>query len=238
MNIFFDLDGTLTDPAEGITRGLEYAVTGLGSECPPREELERFIGPPLKESLRRLLPGSDEQELLRAVGLYRERFTSAGMYENRVFDDIPPLLTELTTRGDPLWVVTSKPREYAGRILEHFDLHRCFVDIYGPQLSDHAITKGELIGQLLSDHALEPDRCVMIGDRHYDAAGAAEQGIHFIGVLWGFGSYAELADAGAGHIASSPVEVGAIVREVERITPGTGIRGVRPAASESLLQPE
>lgn len=212
MNIFFDLDGTLTDPADGITRCLEYAVTGMGTVCPPREELKRFIGPPLKETLRVLLPGTNEHEVERAVNLYRERFVSVGMYENRVFDGIVSLLSALTKRGDALWVVTSKPREYAQRILVHFQLHHYFAGVYGPGLGDHSITKGELIGQLLADYSLNAERSIMIGDRSYDGVGAREQGTHFVGVLWGFGSSAELEAAGADYLAGSPDDIETIVR--------------------------
>lgn len=212
MNIFFDLDGTLTDPSEGITRCLEHAVTGMGAACPPRDELTRYIGPPLKESLRSLLPPADETQLVRAVDLYRERFVSVGMYENRVFDGIADLLSNLERADDTLWVVTSKPREYALRILHHFELDSFFLGVFGPSLRDYSVTKGGLIGELLAEYTLNPEQSIMIGDRSYDGAGASEQGTYFVGVLWGFGSREELEVAGADYLASSPDEIETIVR--------------------------
>ncbi|HVK02840.1 MAG TPA: HAD family hydrolase [Armatimonadaceae bacterium] len=205
--VLFDLDGTLTDPAEGITRCLAYALERLGNAVPPSEELRACIGPPLQASFPRLL-GSDDPELTRqAVTLYRERFAAVGMYENAVYPGIPEVLTAVRAGGGRLFVATSKPAVYAEKILRHFDLPAFFDGVYGSELTGERSDKAELIAYLLEQEALTAAGCVMVGDRRHDVDGARRNGLFPVGVLWGYGSREELETAGAKLLCAHPGEL-------------------------------
>ena len=141
MNVLFDLDGTLTDPREGIVACLKYALLGLGHNCPSDLDLARCIGPPLQESFAVLLHSTDPKQINAAVELYRQRFSSKGMLENSVYPGIHSALTTLQARGALLFVTTSKPRVFAERIVEHFGLKEYFCAIYGSELDGTAQTK-------------------------------------------------------------------------------------------------
>lgn len=213
MNIFFDLDGTLTNPAEGITRCLEHAVIGAGGMSHSRKELTKYIGPPLRDSLQDLLPKADKVQLDRAIGMYRQRYSSHGMYENRLYPDIPRMLDELDDLGHPMWVVTAKPYHFAVKILDHLEISSCFRGVYGPELSDETVRKPDLIRQALNENELPERGTVMVGDRSYDIEAAEREGLYSIGVLWGFGSREELETAGADLLINTPGDLtGAIQR--------------------------
>jgi phosphoglycolate phosphatase len=209
-HLLFDLDGTLTDPREGIVRCYQYALARLGAEVPGEAELERHIGPPLRSALRELLPGR-EADVEHAVELYRERFTPIGMFENRVYAGIPELLKALGDAGRRLHVCTSKPHPFARRILEHFKLERFFASIHGSELDGTRNDKDELLAHLLSREGLAPARCLMLGDRRFDVEAASRLGVASVGVLWGYGSRAELEAAGAGWLAESPKQLLALL---------------------------
>ena len=135
-HVFFDLDGTHTDPLEGITRSISHALEVMGVPAPPSAELARYVGPPLRDTFAELLgrsPGDARVE--RAVGLYRERYSTAGILENTVYPGVPEMLEVLLEKGLGLYVVTSKPWGFAVRICEHFGFHRYFSGIYGPELN-------------------------------------------------------------------------------------------------------
>lgn len=202
-HLLFDLDGTLTDPREGILRSMQHALARLGAEVPSEAHLERYIGPPLRDTFRDLLPGR-ASEVERAVDLYREHFVPVGMFENRVYPGIPALLQALVDAGRRLHLCTSKPHPFARRILEHFRLDRFFASIHGSELDGTRNEKGELVAYLLRQEGLAPARCLMLGDRRFDVEAAAQCGIASVGVLWGYGSRSELQDAGARWLAESP----------------------------------
>ena len=126
MTLFFDLDGTLTDPSDGITRCIQHALERLGGEYPPKAELVQYIGPPLRWTFPRLLGSSDEELIEAAVRFYRERFADVGLFENEVYAGVPELLERLAGRGLPMYVVTSKPKVYADRIIRHCGFDRFF----------------------------------------------------------------------------------------------------------------
>jgi phosphoglycolate phosphatase len=184
-------------------RCIQHALAGLGADVPAEATLERHIGPPLRDAFRELLPGR-ESEVERAVELYRERFVPVGMFENRVYAGIPELLKALVEAGRTLHVCTSKPHPFARRILEHFELAACFTSIHGSELDGTRNDKGELLSHVLEQQGLEPARCVMLGDRRFDVEAASQCGVASVGVLWGYGSRAELEAAGAGWLAESP----------------------------------
>lgn len=209
MTIFFDLDGTLTDSAPGITRCLAHALARVGAEVPPEGELRKCIGPPLDRSFRRLLSTSDDALVQRAIELYRERFRALGMYENAVYAGVPETLAALREAGRRLFVVTAKPERFAREIVRHFALDAYFEDVYGPSEDGVLHDKTELIAHVLRTERLSPGDVAMIGDRADDVRGARACGATAVGALWGYGSHAELSEAGAHALADAPARVAA-----------------------------
>ncbi|KZL21152.1 5'-nucleotidase [Pseudovibrio axinellae] len=207
--LLFDLDGTLTDPFVGIVTSVQYALEKLGWEVPPAEELNFVIGPPLTETYRQLLNTDDEELIFEAIRLYRERFTTVGLYENERYEGIVELLQEAKTRGDRLFVCTSKPWVYAEKIIAHFELDGFFEKTYGCELDMTRGNKIDLLAYLLEQENLDPSKTIMIGDRKHDLIAASENGVASIGVLWGYGSAEELAEHKAGAVVSSPAELAA-----------------------------
>lgn len=203
--IFFDLDGTLTDPKPGITRSIQYALDRLGQQTIPTEdELTWCIGPPLRASFVKLL-GEASADL--AVAHYRERFSDIGLYENRVYADVEDVLTTLRQSGRRLFVATSKPHVYAERIIQHFDLRGHFERVFGSELDGRRADKSDLLAYALKTTAVDSSRALMIGDRSHDMIGARNNGLRGIGVLYGYGSAQELTAAGAYHLCATPKAV-------------------------------
>lgn len=205
--ILFDLDGTLTDPGLGITNAVMYALRKYGMEVPPRQELYSFIGPPLKQSFMRWC-GFDEAEGEQAVKYYREYYRDKGLLENEVYDGIEDMLKALREKGKRLAVATSKPEEFAIRILEHFGLAQYFEVIAGDTLDFKRNTKADVIASALERLGVtDRSGVIMVGDREHDVIGAKAQDLPCIGVLFGYGSQEELEAAGAKHIAQTPADV-------------------------------
>ena len=202
-HVLLDLDGTLTDPREGITACIRHALTGLGLEAPPPRDLDRFIGPPLAQSFRILLGEGHEAQVERAIALYRERFDSTGIYENAVYGGIPAALDALVRIGCRLHLVTLKPEPFAQRVLGHFDLERRFASVHAPDLGARDVRKAALIRQALEGQRLDPRRVAMVGDRAEDVAGARENRVASVAVTWGYGSRAELEAARPDRIIDS-----------------------------------
>ncbi|MGH7794367.1 MAG: HAD hydrolase-like protein [Candidatus Binatia bacterium] len=193
----FDLDGTLCDPREGIVRCFQYALEELGRAKPPQDQLVRYIGPPLHESFVALLGCNDAAFIERALGLYRRRFTSKGIFESRLYPKITDAVGTLQAEHDQLLVVTSTPTVFARQIIDYFGLGNFFRNVYGSELNGTRASKKELIAHVLRQEAIVPSSAVMIGDREQDIKGAMANRIRPIGVLWGYGSREELARAGA-----------------------------------------
>ena len=196
-NILFDLDGTITDPSEGITACIAYALEKLNVPCPPRQQLKKYIGPPLWQSFAELIGTSDKEEAQAAVGIYRERFSTVGLFENTPYEGIAEALERIRNGGCELFVCTSKPKVFAERILVHFRLDGFFNSVYGSSLDGTHVEKDGLIAHLLTAEKLNPANTVMIGDRIYDIAGARANGIKGYGVSYGFGEKEEFAEAEA-----------------------------------------
>jgi phosphoglycolate phosphatase len=205
--IFFDLDGTLSDPKPGITRCIQYALSELGYPLPDAETLGWCIGPPLQQSFAALLQTADSALIQRAVSLYRDRYSTIGLFENALYPDIPATLDLIRANGYHTVVATSKPQVYAQRIVEHFSLSSLFDQVYGSELDGTRSHKGELIRYILQAEDLLPDEAIMIGDRKHDMIGATENRVWGIGVTYGYGSQAELETHGAGAIAATPAEI-------------------------------
>jgi phosphoglycolate phosphatase len=192
----FDLDGTLTDPSEGITRSLQYALSQMKIVENNRDVLIAFIGPPLKESFMDRY-GLSEPEADKAVQYYREYFSEKGLFENVKFDDMERILARLAMREKKLFVATSKPAVFAERIAHWFGLSRYFIEIAGSELDGRRTRKEDVIRYIFSRHDVEKKRTIMIGDRACDVLGARHNGIAAISVGFGFGSREELDTAGA-----------------------------------------
>ena len=191
QNVLFDLDGTLTDPREGITRSIQFALSKMGIEEPDLTRLEHFIGPPLLQAFMEFYAFTEAQAW-EAVGYYRERFAVTGLYENEVFEGVTPLLQELVAQGRQLFIATSKPHVYAREIARHFDFARHFKVIYGSELDGTRTNKVELIAHLMHEQGLDPAQTLMIGDRKHDLIGARDNGLDAAAVGYGFGSFEEL----------------------------------------------
>lgn len=191
QNILFDLDGTLTDPREGITRSVQHALAQLGIDEPDLQALEHFIGPPLLQCFMQTY-GFDEATAWQAVHHYRERFGEVGLYENRLFDGVGELLELLLMQNRSLYIATSKPRVFAVEIARHFDFARHFKVIYGSELDGTRTDKVELIGHLLAQENLAASSTLMIGDRKHDLIGARRNCLAVAAVGYGFGSREEL----------------------------------------------
>jgi len=205
--LFFDLDGTLTDPRDGITRCFQYALECLGRPFPPQDELVQYIGPPLRGAFPRLLSTDDNELVEAAIRHYRRRYADTGLFENGVYEGIPELLSQLQDDGFELYVVTAKPTVYAERIVRHFDLDKYFVGVFGPELNGRFDDKTDLIRYLLDEQKIESAKAVMIGDRASDIASGKANGTHTIGVTYGFGTLEELTAVGPDRICDNPAEV-------------------------------
>ncbi|MFG0417390.1 HAD family hydrolase [Ectopseudomonas khazarica] len=189
--VLFDLDGTLTDPREGITRSVQFALAKLGIDEPDLAALEHFIGPPLLQCFMASY-GLDEATAWQAVNHYRERFKVTGLYENRMFAGVPSLLDALQAQGRTLYIATSKPTVFAEEIARHFGFDRYFKRIYGSELDGTRTNKVELLAHLLESEGLAPGSALMIGDRKHDLIGARSNGVQAVAVGYGFGSREEL----------------------------------------------
>lgn len=205
--LFFDLDGTLTDPAEGITNSVVHALEAMNFEVPSYKTLCTFIGPPLNDSFHNI-GGVPEDRLPEAIFKYREYFSTKGIFENKVYPGIADMLDRLQKAGKKLVVATSKPEDFSVRIIEHFGLARFFENVCGSCMDETRTKKGEVIEYALERNAIKDrSRVLMIGDRKHDIIGAHENGIVCCGVLYGYGPRAELEEAGADIIAADLTEL-------------------------------
>lgn len=204
-NILFDLDGTLTDPHEGITQSIHYALDELGVTAP--ENLRWCIGPPLRESFRSLLAVYPDKNAEDAISFYRKRFLAKGMYENRVYDGIVDMLNTLKKSGHTLFVATTKPWVYAKKIIEHFELRSFFKEIYGSELDGTRTNKGDLIRFILDIEEIAPEEAIMVGDRKHDLAGAKANDVKSVAVTWGYGTLRELQEESPDKICNNPAEL-------------------------------
>lgn len=199
--LFFDLDGTLTDPALGITNSFKYAIKYFGLEIPSYETLCSFIGPPLPDTFKTQF-GFDELKASEGVKKYREYFAEKGLFENEVYPGIPELLSELKQSGKKLIVATSKPEDFSVRIMEYFNLSQYFENICGSLMNESRSKKDEVIAYAIErNHITDKSKILMIGDRKHDILGAKKTGLKSCGVLYGYGSQEELETAGADYIA-------------------------------------
>lgn len=200
--ILFDLDGTLTDPKEGITKSVQYALKKFDIIVDDLDTLEKFIGPPLTTSLMEFY-GFSEEKAVEGVQYYREYFKERGIFENKVYENIENLLSKLKALGLILIVATSKPTVFSEQIIKHFNLDKYFDEVVGSNLDGTRSKKGEVIKYIIDKYKISDlSEAVMIGDRKYDIIGAQENNIASIGLTYGYGSEEELKAAGATYIAN------------------------------------
>lgn len=209
LNLLFDLDGTLTDPRDGIARSINYALGKFNVPLRDTVFLEQFIGPPLRETFRVLLDTEDDEVLTQAIVLYRERYLVEGYTENNVYSGVSELLSTCRESGHRLFVATYKRQDIAVSVLSHFQLSSFFDAIYGCDLD---LTKTALLTQLLKEQSLTPASCLMIGDRKGDIEAGRNNGISTAGVLWGYGSKEELTAASPDYLAQTPSDLFSIIR--------------------------
>lgn len=201
--LLFDLDGTIIESEEGIINAVMYALGKLGINEDNRSSLRHFIGPPLADSFRNTY-GLSAEKAETAVAFYREYYSEKGIFECSVYEGIPKMLEFLSKRaGKTLALVSSKPQVFTERILEHFELSQYFTLILGSELNGERVKKAELIAEALKRLGANASEAIMIGDRKYDIAGAAANGVLSIGTMYGYGGQMELMDAGADHIVST-----------------------------------
>lgn len=193
QTILFDLDGTLTDSYEGITKSVQYALRSLNMQAPELDKLGGFVGPSLREELTREF-GLEGNLLEKAVVIYREYFNSKGIYENHVYNGVEELLKKLNTSGATLAVASTKPQVAVDAVLQNFHLTDYFSVVLGSLLDGSRTDKQELIDETLRQLEVKDKKSVlMVGDRKYDAAGAKAAQVDFCGVLYGYGGQKELA---------------------------------------------
>ena len=199
----FDLDGTLTDPKEGITKSVQYALRHFDIEVENLDELCCFIGPPLKDSFMEYY-GFDEEQARKAIDIYREYFSGKGLYENKAYEGVAEVLQSFLTAGKKLYVASSKPEVFVRKILRHFELDSYFLFMGGADMDETRVKKADVIRYVLEECGIRDlDKTVMIGDRKHDVLGAKETGIASVGVLYGYGSRQELKEAGADVLAET-----------------------------------
>lgn len=191
--ILFDLDGTLTDPKEGIVNSILYALEKLGLHENFIDELDNFIGPPLRESFLKRYNLSNELAD-NAMLYYREYFSIKGIYENRIYPGVKDMLETLSSHNFHLFVATSKPTIYAIEVLRHFNIDTYFKEIIGSNLDNTLTDKKEIISYMVSTYGLQASNSIMIGDRKYDIIGAKNNSLKTIGVTYGYGSIDELLE--------------------------------------------
>jgi len=205
--IFFDLDGTLTDPMEGITKGAQYALSKFGINVKNPNELSFFVGPPLYSTFEEKY-GFDSKKQKEAVKYYREYYADIGIYENALYDGIDSLLSALKDTGFTLVVATSKPTVFANKVLEHFDIKKYFDFVSGDELDGSRAKKSLVIKHALESLNITPDDgIIMVGDREHDIFGASEFGIPTVAVMFGYGSREEFEAAGAYKIVDTVAQL-------------------------------
>ena len=207
-NVFFDLDGTLTDSGEGIMNCATLALNHFGLPVPPRQEMRVFVGPPLDQTFIRFGVPADKTD--EAIRVFRSRYTTVGKFENFPYPGIREMLEALQHQGCRLFVATSKPESLANEVLEHFDLARYFEKICGATMDGSRSHKADVI-QYLLDQVSHVNNIVMVGDTAYDVIGAAEHQIPCIGVSWGYGLVEDMISAGAVGIAHTPEELAEMI---------------------------
>jgi phosphoglycolate phosphatase len=217
--LLVDLDGTLTDNFVGISRSIRHALAALGAAEPDEATLRGCVGPPLRHSFPRLLGTDDAARVEAAIRHYRERYADVGWQENEVYAGVTDAIAALAAAGARLFLCTSKPQPYAERIVARFGFAPHFAGVYGADLAGTLDDKARLVAHLAARERLDVAACVMIGDREHDVRAARVNGARAIGVLWGYGSAAELRAAGANALVAAPDRLAPALDALDRRGP-------------------
>lgn len=201
-HIIFDLDGTLSDPREGIFNGLRYALRSVGENIADDHDFTYVIGPPIHDALF-MYHFADMEKVKVTVNVFREYYSEKGLFENRMYEGIDVLLKSLRNKGAQLFLATNKPQPFAERILKHFGIYDHFAGVYGVDITKEKVSKEELVERLISAHSVDPADAVLVGDTKYDILAARAYGIDPIAVGYGFGKREELEEMKPVHIAES-----------------------------------
>ena len=206
--ILFDLDGTLTESGEGITKSVQYALEKIGKPEPDLQALNVFVGPPLLEQFMEYAD-IDEKTARQAVEYYRERYSVTGIFENRPYEGVENMLSQLQKKGYRLAVASSKPEYYVRKILDHFGLTGYFTEITGSEMDGGRTDKAEVIEEALRRLHMEKHReqVIMVGDKEHDVYGARKAGLKCVAVSYGYGTKEELEQAAPLKIVDSTEEV-------------------------------
>ena len=203
--ILFDFDGTVYDTVEGITKSMQYALKKRGIN-ETLDSLRCFAGPPLSEKIPELY-GFDEETTKQVIMDFRERYNSIGVYESRVFPEIPPLLEKLTNSGKRLGIATSKPQFLAEHLMDKAGIKEYFEVICGSQPDGSLGKKDEVIKAVIEKFGVKDESVVMVGDTKYDVIGAHKCGLPCIGVRYGYAAENELEQAQAHIIVKDAKEL-------------------------------
>jgi phosphoglycolate phosphatase len=213
-NILFDLDGTLTDSKAGIIKSAQYALESFGIEIENTDDLTQFIGPPLRQMFKELYNFNDT-DVEKAVEKFRERYFSIGVYENEMYKGIDVLLGKLKDRSKTLFVATSKVTTLANTVLSHFKIYNYFSFVSGAEMNGDRSEKTEVIKYALEQKNItDLSGCIMIGDRKHDILGAKTFGMKSVGVLYGYGGFEELSEAGADYIVKDVNELSELLLSI------------------------
>jgi len=212
--ILFDLDGTLTDSKTGIVKSAQYALESFGIKVENTDDLTSFIGPPIRQSFKDFFV-FDDSNVEKAVEKFRERYFSIGVYENEMYEGIDILLGKLKDKGKTLFVATSKVTTLANTVLSHFKIDSYFAFVSGSEMNGDRSEKAEVIIHALEQNNItDLSSCILIGDRKHDISGAKSIGTKSIGVLYGYGSFEELSEAGADYIVKDINELSELLLSV------------------------
>lgn len=195
------------DGKPGILGCVRHTLEELSRPCPPEDVLVSFIGPSLREMFSSLLGTSNKELIEKAVALYREQYMQNGIFDSRVYDGIPAMLEWARSTVRATYVVTSKTTVFTNRILEHFGLNHYFSGVYGAEPDGRFDNKADLLGHLLEKEGIPPKVSIMVGDRAADVLAAKANSTWSIGVLWGYGTEAELTDAGVDRLCAAPSDL-------------------------------
>lgn len=200
--VLFDWDGTVADTGPGIFNSVRYAARHFGLPEKTDEDLQFFIGPPLYVGFEHVY-GVSPEESNELTDTYRVYYRKTGIFECNIYDGVRDLLTDLRHAGIRTAVVSSKPKEFLDRLVDHFDLTGSFDAVVGPEMHNHNANKTRMVNQALEELGLPPENVAMVGDRHYDMKGAKGAGVTAVGILYGYGEEEELKAAGADIICST-----------------------------------
>lgn len=200
---FFDLDGVLADSRSGLYISFRAGLKALRLPSLRDSELDRFLGSPLPEMFRVLKHDISAPEIASGIKAFRAAYETSGIKQNRLYPGVGELLQAIADRDYAAWIVTSKPEVYATQVAELLGLDRYLLGIVGAGLEE-TDTKADLIARALLRATVASNEGIMLGDRHYDISGAVTNKVLPVGALWGYGSYAELYDAGCRNFAQSP----------------------------------